>query len=115
MQMFRAFEAAEAVWQDGMGHYPAPRTDHPHAGTGAQPPNLLADATGPHDAHRLPLEEQRTVGAMVEPMPLAIASGLGEPPSEVEETGQDLLRHGAGIPIAARGGDEDIAAPEIPA
>jgi hypothetical protein len=36
-----------------------------------------------------------------------------EPPGEVEEAGQHILSHGAGIPIAARGGADDIAAPEI--
>src|SRR5215216_2048404 len=55
MQMLRAVQAAKAVWQDGIRHHPAPRADHPHAGTGAQPPHLLADATSAHDAHRLPL------------------------------------------------------------
>jgi hypothetical protein len=113
--MLRAFHAAEAVWQAGIGRHPAPRADHPHAGTGAQPPHLPADATGADDAHRRPLQQQRTVGTMVELMPRAIAPGLVEPPSDVEETGQDILRHGAGIPIAARGGDEDLAAPAIPA
>ena len=33
----------------------------------------------------------------------------------MEEAGQHILGHGAGIPMAARGGDDDIAAPEIPA
>src|SRR2546426_400800 len=80
-----------------------------------QPPHLLADATGAHDAHRLTLQQQGTVGAMVETMPLPIARCMVQPPGEVEEIGQHILSHGAGIPIAARGGDDDIAAPEIPA
>ena len=52
---------------------------------------------------------------MVETMPLPIARCMVEPPGEVEEAGQDILSHGAGIPIAARGGGDDTAAPEIPA
>ena len=110
-----ALQTAEPDGQDGIGRHPAPRTDHPHAGTGAQLPHLLTDATGAHDAHRLVLQEQRPVGAMVEAMPLPIASCMGQPPGEMEEAGQDVLGHGAGVPIAARGGDDDLAAPEIPA
>jgi len=51
----------------------------------------------------------------VEQMPLPIARCMVESPGEVEEAGQHILSHGAGIPIAARGGDDDFAAPEIPA
>ena len=36
-------------------------------------------------------------------------------PGEVEKAGQRVFRHGAGIAVAARGGDDDVAAPEIAA
>ena len=52
---------------------------------------------------------------MVEPMPLPIARCMVESPGEVEEAGQHILSHGAGIPIAPQGSDDDLAAPEIPA
>src|SRR3989442_8077529 len=106
--------AAESGRQYGIGRTGARRPGHPQADTGAQPPHLLADATGAHDAHRLTLQQQGTVGAMVETMPLPIARCMVESPGEVEEAGQDILGHGAGIPMAARGGGDDIAAPEIP-
>src|SRR5207244_10943174 len=53
VEVLRAFQAAESCRQYGIGRHPAPRADHPHARTRAQPPHLLADATGPHDADGL--------------------------------------------------------------
>src|SRR5207244_13258070 len=87
-----AFQAAESGWQYGIGCHPAPRAGHPHASTGAQPPDLLADATGAHDAHRLTLQRQGTVGAMVEPMPLPIARCMVESPGEGEAAGHQTPR-----------------------
>src|SRR4030095_4620122 len=94
---------------------PASRADHSHAGTRAQAPHFLTDAAGAHDAHGLTLQQQRTVGPMVEAMPLSIAGGMMQASGEVKETGQRKLGHRAGIAIASRGRDDDIAAPEISA
>src|SRR5262245_29505197 len=77
-----ALQAAESGWQDATGGEPAPRADHPHAGTGAQLSHLPADATGAHDADRLSLEQQGAIGAVVEAMPLLIVSGMVEPSGE---------------------------------
>ena len=115
METLVAFEAAESGGQRAVRRHSAPRADHPHADAGAQLPHLLADATGAHDADGLVLQQQRAVGAMVETMPLLIARCAVEPPGEVEKAGQDILGHGAGVSMAARGGDDDVAAPEIPA
>src|SRR5262245_12219409 len=80
IEMLGAFQAAESGWKYGIGHYPAPGASHPHAGTGAQPRHLLADASCTYDAYRLTLQQPGAVRAMVETMPLPIARCLVQPP-----------------------------------
>ena len=50
---------------------------------------------------------------MVEPPAGAIVRGPVQPAGEVQERGDDVLRDGAGFPVAARRGDDHVAAPEI--
>src|SRR5262245_51286209 len=52
---------------------------------------------------------------MVEAMPLPIARCAVESSGKVEKAGQHVLGHRSGIPVAPRGGHDDLTAPEVAA
>src|SRR5207244_4978755 len=97
MQAIGAFEASEPRRQRSLRHDPAPGADDPHADAAAQARHLLANASGANDTHRLPFEQDRSVGSMIESMALLIAGRLGEPARRVNGTGEGVLRRVAGV------------------
>src|SRR2546425_734993 len=78
-----AFKAAEAGRKCRVGRHATARADHPHPGARADQSDLLPDAPGAHDAHGLALQEQRTVRAMIEAMPLPVVQRVMKPSREV--------------------------------
>src|SRR5262249_13561087 len=115
VQTVGTFEPAEPRGRRGIASGTATRADHPHARARAEAADLPADAPRAHHADGFVLEEKRAVRAMVESVTLPIARGVVKAAGEVEDAGQRVLGHRAGVAVAAGGGRDHVAAPQVAA
>ena len=93
----------------------APGPDDPHADRRAEPADIAADAAGADDAGGLAFDQKRPVGAMLEGAGGMIGDGAVEALGEMQNAGERVFRHCQRAADAARGRDDDIAAPQIAA
>src|SRR5206468_5984747 len=114
MEILGTFETAEARGQGVPRRNVTPRADDAHPRPGAQGSDRLPDPAGADDTHGLAFDLDWPVGTVIELLLLLVASRPVQPASEVEKAGQDILGHRPGVAVAARRGDRDITAPQIP-
>src|SRR5579875_1671408 len=84
--------------------------DNAHAEAGAQPSDIPPDAAGADHTATLAVELHRPVAAVVENPGLAVLGDTVEGFGEIKDAGD-----GEGAADAARGGHDDVAAPQIAA